>query len=708
MASTEVLTKTAAPSDEPATARRTAPHRLRDLSGSGLIVAGVVVVLLALPWIGSYWRAHDAGYTLSSDNALIGLRVHDVFSTHPPMVGQPSTAGIYTHRSPPAHPGPIEFYLLAIPMNVFGQDAGSLIGAAIFTLGSVLVALWAVLRRAGPGVALAGAVVFAGIAWAQGPAVLTDILSSNVGGIPLLGLAVLAWAVMDGDIRLLPLAAFFFSFVAQQHLAILALGLGGGLWVVLGAARYAVRWRWDQRASDAGTRERHWTRWRWSAWLARTIDLGERPPERPKPWVIAALVVTVLAWLPVIVEAVAHKGGNALRIATFSGSGNAKLGFVRGAAQALRALGFPPLLLRTNLDGYDLRGPIGPLAALGGLVVVVLLVAAAVHFWRSRASVALLALTTLFLAAVGALNGAQVPDSQESWRINFYRWTFVVSALTWLALGWALVLIIAERRARSSTAASAATLGASRRSWQLGAVGAVAVVSLLACFASGPRGKGDSQLQYKADRQITRAVSAPVAHDHRVLVVGVGGAATLGLAPSLALKLTHAGHQVYVVSSQAGSYGRSRAVGRKPYDAALMVVSAPNPPRSLPGRRLRSIDLDSARRGLIAKLARQARGKQVVLSPNAKAILERNSASPQGGLLLSASAAQIAKHPEQVLAEPAVAKLIRDGYFSSPRFDRGVAAKLAPMPQQTSWGDRYVDVWMLTPAQVRQQFSWIS
>ena len=43
------------------------------------------------------------------------MRVHDVLSTDPPLTGLPSTSDLYGTGIRTMHPGPIEFYLLALP-----------------------------------------------------------------------------------------------------------------------------------------------------------------------------------------------------------------------------------------------------------------------------------------------------------------------------------------------------------------------------------------------------------------------------------------------------------------------------------------------------------------------------------------------------------------------------------------------------------------
>ena len=514
----------ASPETAQATPVRRAPFRLRDLDRGGLMVAALLVVLIALPWAASFRRATDVGFQLSNDDALIGLRVRDVFNGNPPLIGQPSTAAHYSENNP-SHPGPIEFYLLTAPTKLFGTDKGALIGAGLFSLGAVLTAVWAVFRRAGPIVGVTGALVFSGIAWAEGPLVLTDIISSNVGGIPLLGLAVLGWAVFDGDIRLLPLGAFFFSFVAQQHLAILGMGVGAGLWLLVGAIRYWLRWRWheaDAGATAGAAAGRHWTRWRWSSRLAGVIDRDDAPEDRPRPWLLGAVGVIFVAWLPVIIDAVAHGGGNIKRIASFGGDSRETLGLLVGLRQPLRALAFPPLLFSTNHTGGEIMAPLSVFTLITGLLVLAALVAIVVGAWRRRPALAGLALTALVIGALGAINGSQIPDSIEALRINFYRWAFVVAALAWLSLIWAAGELLVAR--------SSAFARLPRRPLTVGAVGAVAVISLLACTASGPRARRDTQV-FGLERTMAATVEPAVEGKKRLLMIPRGTSSILAMTP---------------------------------------------------------------------------------------------------------------------------------------------------------------------------------
>ena len=90
-------------------------RRLRDLDGPERLVAALVGLLLVLPVVVSAGRAVADDLVPSGDEAGIAVRVHDVLSTDPPLTGLPSTSDLYGTGIRTMHPGPIEFYLLALP-----------------------------------------------------------------------------------------------------------------------------------------------------------------------------------------------------------------------------------------------------------------------------------------------------------------------------------------------------------------------------------------------------------------------------------------------------------------------------------------------------------------------------------------------------------------------------------------------------------------
>lgn len=647
-------------------------RRLGDLDRRGRVLALVVLVTLAAPFVASVVRAIDVGWKPSNDEALITLRAYDVLAGEFPLVGQPSTAESYVENEPPRHPGPIEFYLLAPPVALLGADAGVLVGAGAFNLGAVLVSVWVLFRRAGPAVALGGAVILGGVAWAQGLALLTDPISSNMGGIPMLALAVLAWAVVDGDLRLLPLAALVFAFVSQQHLAVV--GVAGGLiaWVGVGLAiGFVSWWRYRRRGS---------------------VVEGESPVP-PLPWVAAAGVVSLVAWLPVIVDQF-WGTGNLGRIVRFARtSERSTLGVASGIRQALRAVGAPPLLLRTNLTGTDIQAPLSVAGWIGGVAVVVALVSIVVIDYRRCRVRAGLAFTALLLAGLGALNGANIPDSYEAWRLNFYRWAFVASALAWIVLGWAAAGLI--RRHWPGLAQRVPTPVAS-----VAACVALIMVATATITASGPSVRRD-QVVFDAERHLERAMLPAVKGKDRVFLLPEGLGAIIAVSPALAVDLVAAGHRIGLPPSLEIGYGDHR-VHDGAYDAGIVVASGRGSVTPGPGRVLTRFDMNAATTDTRALLAGQMRNQKLVVSPDADAILSRflGSATNDYAVVLSKLLDSAMDDPEEVLRYPAAVLALQAGYFTTPQLDPEALETLVRDPVTESWGHDVFELRLLTPQEV--------
>src|SRR5512140_529431 len=105
-----------------------APAPRGSLAGIGMVrawggcsaVARVLLVLAtgllaALPVISSTIKALNAGWVPAGDDGIIATRGWDVLSSHTPLVGQYSEAGLVVHGQVMHSPGPMLYWLLALP-----------------------------------------------------------------------------------------------------------------------------------------------------------------------------------------------------------------------------------------------------------------------------------------------------------------------------------------------------------------------------------------------------------------------------------------------------------------------------------------------------------------------------------------------------------------------------------------------------------------
>lgn len=121
----------------------TAPYRLRDLKARERWVAGVLVLVMMAPFVLSVGRAIRADWYPLGDDALISLRAQEASRGDFPLVGQPSTSHLYGAKVI-AHPGPIEFYWLAVPQRVLGPALGTILAMSALYFSAVLVTAWMV------------------------------------------------------------------------------------------------------------------------------------------------------------------------------------------------------------------------------------------------------------------------------------------------------------------------------------------------------------------------------------------------------------------------------------------------------------------------------------------------------------------------------------------------------------------------------------
>ncbi|MGI8755042.1 MAG: hypothetical protein ACR2MB_04120, partial [Acidimicrobiales bacterium] len=660
-----------------------AVHRLRDLDRRQRLLAGWLVLLLLLPFAASLVRAWHHQWLPTADDALIGLRSLDVFSRHLPLVGQPSTSHLYGNQVSTSHPGPIEFYWLALPVRLLGASAGMLLGSGLANLAGVLVAAWVVFRRAGPAVGAWSVVLLGGVLWSEGTAVLTDPISSNAGGIPLLALAALAWAVAGGDRRLLPLTALFGSWVAQQHLSIVVPAASVVALAIVGTAPGALR-AWPGRRSAPAEASRHRDGRTW-------------------PWVLGALGVITVGWAPVVWQQLTGHPGNITAILDYAGSsGSTKLGGASGVRQAVRALGSPPLLTRWDLKGTDFfQGPLHGseviVASLGALILVLTVVLA----WSRRRPLALLALTALVLALGGVYNGSSIPVSIEAFRISFYRWTFVVAWLAWTVYGWLAGLAVEAVRSRSDD----------RDPRLISKVVApvLAVIALVPAAAGAVAAGADDERRaqggYGVLHVVADAAVAEAAGTHRVTLVLSGGSAVLASGPAVTMALAAHGHEVVLPGVDRRFYGRHRVLrrGGDPGDLILQLVTGRGYVPPGPGRVILHRDLNPDLNAVLRPFVVRALATAPVRSAGADRLLANHWPTATARRAAAATLARIQANPALVMSDPENLDVLAAGYFTAPALDPARLARARRLlpARELDYQDVF-ELRVLTRAELRQ------
>ncbi len=365
-----------------------------------IIAAIILTAIVVWPIVDAGRAALDLVWRPSGDWAVLTMRVEDV-GRQTPLVGPYSRFGWN-------HPGPLMYWLLAIPYHLFGDKPEAILTAAATLNALTVAALSAVAWRRGklPLVALTmGAIAI--LLHAMGPAMLRDPWNPFITLLPLALTVFLVWSVIEGDYWMWPALAFVASFELQSHIGYLP------MLVMLGLAIVVIAWR---RKSFT--------------------DLLPNSP-RQRWWVLGiSLAVLVGCWLPVVVDQVAGTGNLGAIAHYFLQPGDSPAGFGTALHVAADQLRFPaaPWLGRSEVAGLD-----GALLGSGLLAFALPVLAMAASMWLAlhrRAFVALRFQIVVVATAIGGLIAtARVIGPLFDWVV---RWWWVIASLWWLSIAWAL------------------------------------------------------------------------------------------------------------------------------------------------------------------------------------------------------------------------------------------------------------------------------
>lgn len=490
-----------------------------------------VTVIATLPVLAAFSKAVAHGWWPDGDDAILGMKVADVFSSHPPTTGMRSTSGNADPSLSSHHPGPMAIYLLAIPAGLLSfHPTGLLIGTALIHIGLIVGVCIVARRRGGTQLVLLALAAALVVQWAVGPEALFRPLNPYPASIGVLLLLLLTWSLLVGDTACAWGFVIVASLVAQANLAFLPLVAVLTVVVVLAAV-----FRWSREKDRPPARH------------AFGIGRGASRSSR------IAVAAFVLCWLPALVETVTFKDSNPLQIFRYIVSGVDK--DQMGWGPMLKA--FVPQLVPLPggfSAGQDVLLERSGLMTVLGVVVLAALVLVALPWPRSLASwsdplLRTAARVVLVALAVFGWSFASAPMSVVG--VPFYWllpvWPIVTFA--WVVLASAALRVAARLVARRHSPTQStqpwwrAAPGRRLSAVVLGVLAIVATQSpVVLAWKDGP-GRGASAI-------VDEAFSAHTPPPAPVRVTSGGGwGAWASVVPAVSYHLRAQGYEVYSITN---------------------------------------------------------------------------------------------------------------------------------------------------------------
>jgi hypothetical protein len=368
--------------------------------------AVLLTLVVMAPALAAVVQRFGSDYVPVQDLAIIDLRVRDVWSANVPLVG-PYSKGWN-------HPGPLLFWLLAVPSGMFGQAAwATAAGGALLQAGAIAGSARLAWRKGGLALLLLVLAVLGLSYSATGGWMVMDAWNPNVA-FPFFVLYVLAvWALADGARWAPVVVTAVGTFLVQTHVGYLPL-------VAVGAAAAVAMLVLD----------------------ARRRGESLRPWRRPLGW---SLAVGALLWLAPVFEQLTTPTGNLTRMFRYFGDGG---GETAGLGRALELLAAEFRPLPPWLGGGDVTqtftGVAERVSAWWLLVPVALFAVGAVATRRTGArSDRNLVVLLAALSLAGVLAVRQSPSTIEPY---LFRWRVPLAVLVVAGVLWTLARWTGMRR----------------------------------------------------------------------------------------------------------------------------------------------------------------------------------------------------------------------------------------------------------------------
>jgi hypothetical protein len=511
----------------------------------GWLVVGALLAVLVGPLLVALGVLHDPRWYPLSDLAMTELRVRDVFSAHPPLIGLPGRIEGYGVAG--SHLGPLSFYAMAPVYWLTGSSAWGL-KVAVVVLDAVALGLCLsmVRRRGGTVAALGLAAVLVVLLRAYGPHQLTEPWNPFLPPLWWVVFLLAVWCVLCADLALLPVAVFAGSFCAQTHVPYAGLvGVLAGLafgWVAVDGYR---------RRSEPGV-------------LRRNLL-----------WGTSSLALGLALWAPVLIQQFTNDPGN-LSVVVENFRHPTRVQISLGTAVDLWLARVDPWGLVTG----DPR--VGSwTAALGAAVLLAAWVGTVALAWKRRQALAhgldLLRLHVVVATALvaGFISLSRIID--VPW-FYLHLWGMGTTALLVLATGWTAVELLADR----FPTAGASSADPRGRALAGGLVAALLVVTGMFAFDAAYTEVPAARLTRTLRGVAPDAVAALTADDApgggpdgRYLVRWVDPIAIGEHGWGLFDELERVGLDVYVDPASATGAGDHRVLDEADATAVVSVVGGP-------------------------------------------------------------------------------------------------------------------------------------
>ncbi len=355
-----------------------------------------------------------AGWAPIADETTISWRSWDVFAGHGPLVGPLTAASLDLHH-PVFDPGPLLYWTLAIPVHLTPRT-GLLIGVTLLGMASVLTACLAAatVGRAVAVIVGLGAVI---MGWSVSAQLDFSIWNPYAALAPFGATLIVAWAVAAGRLGWWPCLVLLASFCAQAHLMYVPASV---VLLVVAPLLGVVAVRRSRRVAG----------WRWAA---------------------AGTAVGAVCWAAPVWQQLTASRGNLSALLTTAISPRSTVGLDVGLKNLSRAVApprpvwlQPPARVTFPPDKFPLEGPsvAWAIVTLAALVIV-----GGLGYWRKHHAVTAISVVALVgdLSAVWVMGGIPVNRLVASLYMQYLLWP--VGAMTWFALGYALVALARRRLA---------------------------------------------------------------------------------------------------------------------------------------------------------------------------------------------------------------------------------------------------------------------